>query len=209
MSLGGFDVLFYTLAFLVPGFVLDSTLSVFTPRKVESAQLSFLRFLALSCVNYAFWSWLIYLMFRVEFFTAHPVRTATAWGVIILVSPVALGVFLGYFSQQEGIRKILQRIGLNPIHVIPTGWDYKFSKSNKAVWVFVTLKDGSSVAGLFGSKSFASSESGERDLYIQEVFRISDDGSWQCIPRSSGILIRGDQIKHIEFWNDEEETSDV
>ena len=208
MSLGGFDALFYTLAFLVPGFVLYSTLSIFTPRKVEPTQLSFLRFLTFSCVNYGMWSWLIYLMLRAEFFTAHPVRTAIAWGAIIIVSPIALGVLVGYFSQKESIRKALQRIGVDPIHVIPTGWDYKFSKS-KAAWVLVTLKDGSTVAGLFGSKSFASSEPGERDLYIQEVLKINPDGLWQRIPRSAGILIRGDQIKHIEFWNDEKEKNDA
>jgi hypothetical protein len=71
--------------------------------------------------------------------------------------------------------------------------------------VLVTLKDGGQVAGLFGSRSFASSDPSERDLYIQSVFSMSGKGQWQRVPRNDGVLISGDQIKYIEFWTDEME----
>ncbi len=209
MTLSTFDTIFYTFSFIVPGFILHSTLTVFVPQKAEQPQLSFLRFLTLSCVNYAIWSWLIYLIFRSNFFINHPFRTSVAWGTIVLISPVVLGILGGHFSQKEIIRKALQAIGLKPIHVIPTAWDYTFNKIQKAVWILVTLKDESTVAGLFGSKSFASSEIGKRDLFIQEIFKISGDGPWQRISRSAGILIKEDQIKHIEFWEDVEEENNV
>lgn len=202
------EALFYTLAFLVPGFVMYATYSVFAVRRAEVPKLSFLRFLTLSCVNYAAWSWLVYLIFSAEFFAGHAVRSAAALGWIILGSPLALGLVAGYFSQKETIRKVLMGLGLRPMHPVPTGWDYKFSTIKKAVWVPVTLKDGSHVAGLFGSKSFASSDPKERDLYIQRVYRIEKEGPWKPVERSDGILIAGDQIKYVEFKSDEKEDTD-
>ena len=202
MTISGFDALFYTLAFLVPGFILQLTLSTFVPQKEEQTDLSLLRFLALSCVNYALWAWLVFLIVRTDFYLVHPYWTAAAWSVIILVSPALLGLLLAHFSQKETLRRLLQRIGFAPIHEIPTAWDYKFSRTESALWVLVTLKDGARVAGLFGSRSLASSKSGERDLYIQKVYKIPSTGTWQPVSRSEGILLMGDQIKHIEFWGD-------
>jgi hypothetical protein len=205
MAPSGFEAVFCTLAFVVPGFILHATFSVFVPVRTERPDLSFLRFLALSCVNYGVWSWLVYLIFTAPFFENHPYRGAAAWGIIILVSPVATGIVWGVLSQKEAGRRLLQRCGLSPVHRVPTAWDYKFSRTTEAVWVLVTLKDGNKVAGLFGSRSFASSEPNERDLYIQMVFRVPDEGVWQRVPKSEGILISGDQIRHIEFWADQKE----
>ncbi|WXJ78524.1 hypothetical protein MTMBA_06010 [Moorella thermoacetica] len=194
---------------MVPGFILHTTLSMLVPQRGEHKELSFIRFLTLSCINYALWSWLIYLLIRHDFFIANPIYTAIVWWLIILVSPVLVGVIIAHFHCKETFRKALQRFGINPVHPIPTAWDYRFYETNKPVWVLVTMKDGSQVAGLFGSRSFASSEPGERDLYIQEVFRIDGDEPWQRVPESDGILILGDQIKHIEFWKEEEVEDDA
>lgn len=205
MTLAGSDVLFYTLAFLVPGFIMHLTLSIFVPRRTEQSELSFLRFLALSCMNYAIWSWLIYLILATGLYSTHPYRVAFVWGVIILVSPVIIGIVLARLSQKEIPRTLLQRFGFNPIHEIPTAWDYQFSRIDAPTWALVTMNDGSTVAGLFGSQSFASSDPSERDLYLQEVLRAADGGTWQRVARNEGILIRGDQIKYIEFWCDSPE----
>lgn len=146
-------------------------------------------------------------MIRLDFFVANPIYAAIGWGFIILVGPIVVGVIVGCFHYKETLRKVLQRYGINPIHPIPTVWDYKFSKTDKPVWVLITMKDGSQVAGLFGSRSFASSDPGQRDLYLQEMFRMDGDQPWQRIPQNDGILIRGDEIKHIEFWEGQEEES--
>lgn len=79
MTIDRLDIVFYTLAFVVPGFVLHSTFGMFVPRKDERADLTLLRFLTWTSLNYAIWSWLIYLLFHVEFFTAHPIRSSIAW----------------------------------------------------------------------------------------------------------------------------------
>lgn len=201
MEISSLNTLFYTLAFVVPGFIIHFTYSIFVPQKVEQIQFYFLRFLFFSAINYSIWSWLIYLIIQPDILEKYPRGTAASWWFIIFISPVLLGMLCGYLNKLELVRKALQKIGLNPIHVIPTGWDFKFSKIEDKTWVIITLKDGSTVAGLFGTKSFASSDPQERDIFVEEVFCINDEGKWESATRNNGILIRGEQIKYIEFFH--------
>jgi hypothetical protein len=205
VTLSDYNTAFYTLAFVVPGFVLHSTMSICLPKREEGAELSFLRFLTLSCLNYAVWTWLIYLLLNTEFFTLHPWRAASAWFAIIFLSPVAIGLLLAFLQEKDIPRKWLQRWGLRPVHPIPTAWDYVFRKVEDCVWALVTLKDGRQVAGLFATQSFASSAPAERDLYLEKVFVWDASEPWKPVPRSDGILIRGDEIRHVEFWTDKKE----
>jgi len=210
IALTSFDAVFYAITFLVPGFVMDLTLSIFVPKRLEDLQFSLLRFLTLSCVNYAVWSWLIYLIF---FTTDREVLsvfyTALSLGVVVFISPIVIGVLLGYFSQKEWIKKILNKLGLNTISSIRTSWDHKFSKTNESVWLIVTLKDGSTVAGYFGNNSFVSSIDSERDLYIEEIYKIDTNESWERLIPPCSILLKGEEIKYIEFWSDKQEEANV
>lgn len=201
MTFGANENLFLALVFIVPGFIWYTVMSAFVPRRVETKELSLLRFLTLSCINFAIWAWLIYLVLTSNVFLMSLGWSATAWAIVTFVSPVILGVIFGKGSQSGVFRNFLQRLGFYTIHPIPTGWDYFFSQE-EPVWVLVTLIDESQVGGFFGPKSFASDEPGERDIYIQEVFKVSQDGPWEGVDKSKGILIKGDHVKHIEFWRD-------
>lgn len=200
MTLGNFNTLFYTLAFVVPGFILNSTISMLVPQRTDQTQVVLLRFLSLSFINYGFWSWLVYLIFRSPYFTDRVVLTALSWFFIIFAGPVVFGLIVGRFSETGVFRTILQRLGFKPIHVIPTAWDYKFSKTSTKAWVLVTLSDGQTVAGLYGHSSFASSQFGERDIYLERVYKVSNGSSWQEVNRTDGILLKEGSIKHIEFF---------
>ena len=127
----------------------------------------------------------------------------------MFISPLAIGVLLGFFSQKEWIKKILNRLGLNTISSTPTSWDYKFSKLNESVWLKVILKDGTTVAGYSGINSFASSISSERDLYIEEMYTIDTNNSWERLIPPRSILLKAEEIKYIEFWNDKQEEANV
>ena len=200
MTISNFDAVFYTISFLVPGFVMNSVISAFRPQKELKEKITFLRYLTLSSINYALWSWLIYIISQQSFIDQYPKRTAFAWFAIIFISPVIVGAFIGIIKQKEWVRNLLQKIGINTTHPIPSAWDYIFSKA-ESEWILVTLKDDSIVAGWFGSESFAASIADGKDIYIQEVYRI-DEGKWGKLERKSGIWIEAEQIKHIEFIND-------
>ena len=59
----------------------------------------------------------------------------------------------------------------------------------------VTLTTGERVAGLFGERFFASSDMGERDLYVEEEYTVDDDGKWQSRREKVGILISAREIR--------------
>ncbi len=113
------------------------------------------------------------------------------------VVPAFLGFLLGINVQKNLFRRVLQRCGLNPVHGIPTAWDWKFGDM-PGQWVIVTLKDGTRFAGHCGKDSFTSSDPAERDIYIQRIYDIDDNDNWS--PRGeTGLLIAAGEIRTIEF----------
>jgi hypothetical protein len=124
-------------------------------------------------------------------------RKASTWFALIFVGPALFGLLLGLNAQFGLARRILQWCCLNPVHVMATAWDWKFS-TMKEQWVLVVLKDGTKFGGFCGRNSFISSDSKERDLYIERVYDLDDQNNWH--PRDNGVLIAAGEIRTIEFW---------
>jgi hypothetical protein len=200
MSLDDVETVFLAFAFIVPGFVAHATLALFLPRRAEAPQLTLIRFLTLSAVNYAVWSWLLYLVVTTSFFQERNALAAVAWVWVMLAAPILLGLALAEALKRPQLYGLLQRVGLRPIHVIPTAWDWRFDRMAKPHWVLVTLLDGSFVAGLFGTESFASSDPTERDIYIEQIYEISSTGTWSMASKGKGILVPAREIRHIEIY---------
>ncbi len=70
--------------------------------------------------------------------------------------------------------------------------------------MLVTLTDGSSVAGAFSARSFASSDASEQDLFLEQTYKVEDDGPWQPVPMNRGVWIRGGAMRATEFLEFEE-----
>ena len=64
----------------------------------------------------------------------------------------------------------------------------------------MTLTSDERVAGFFGVESFASSDIGERDVYIEEEYLVSEGGIWEPRANKVGILVPFKEIKYVEFW---------
>lgn len=190
-----FDAVVVIAALLVPGFITDATLGMFVPSTRPPEWRGLLRYLTLSLLNYASWGWFFVIPYGREAVERHGAATALA----LVALPAILGMVLGIMSGKEPIRRVLLRFGINPIHVVPTAWDYKFSRGETR-YVLVTLRDGSSVAGLIGPRSFVSTCEAERDLYLEAVFLMGGERPWARHPRTDGILLKGSEIRSIEFF---------
>jgi hypothetical protein len=204
MEIKTLDSLFYTIAFIVPGFIILTTKSMFVQERDEKLSSLLLRCLTYSCVNYGLWSWLIYLLLMTDFFAKSTLSVAASLFLIDFISPVIIGGVYGHLLQRDTLGQLLGRFGLRILKPSPTGWDYKFSNIKSGVWIRVTFKDRSRVVGWFDSSSLASGEQKERDIYIEQVW-VEDSCKWKSVPRTDGMIIRGGEIKHIEFWKDEDE----
>ena len=193
-----FEVVFHTLVFVVPGFIVDSVLGALVPQRAQPAERSVLRLLTFSAINYALWSWLIYLLVASPVFSRNPWTQALGWVVVMGLGPAGLGLLLGTLQQRGFVKTVLAWFGVSAIHPIPRAWDWAFA-TGRAGWALVTLKNGQRIAGLFGPGSFASSDPAHPDLYLEALYRIREDGPWEQVPFTDGVWIAPSEILAIEF----------
>lgn len=78
MTVTSFAAIFYTLTFVIPGFIWASVFDRLVPRRAHAERTQLLRLLLLSSVNYALWSPLIFLMGTGAFFPGRVVPAALA-----------------------------------------------------------------------------------------------------------------------------------
>jgi hypothetical protein len=122
----------------------------------------------------------------------------------VFLFPAIIGVFLGNLPFFSVWRNLLWRIGLQPVHPLPTAWDYCFSRL-RAGLIEVTLSDGSIIYGwLNPNRSFASSSEQQNDLLIGCVLQQGDSGN--LIPHTPNryIYLSKNQIKWIVFFEYEQ-----
>jgi hypothetical protein len=193
-------VLFTVLALVVPGFLIHSVMSMFTTRHAARAEASWVYPLTIGAANAAVWSWLIYLLLTAPVFQEQVWAATLGWTFVILLGPTFIGLLLGYNVQKAWTRRLLFAIGLKPVHPIPTAWDGRFGSVQQAHWVLVTLAGGEHIGGLFGQWSWASTDPNERDLYLEQIYEIDDDGTWQTVCHEKGVLIRDREIRYLEIW---------
>lgn len=198
MTIDGVNALFFTVGFLVPGFVWSAVLSTLLPARQAATEMRFLEFITLSCINHGLWSWLLFPLYQARFYERHPYLTGIILFVVVFLSPVVLGIVSGRLQQTQAGGRFLRWLGLRTVHPIPCAWDWHFSRE-KPYWVLVTLKDGSRVHGLYHERSFAASDPNRRDLYIEAQFEPLESGEWAPLEDTGGVLIVADQIATIEF----------
>ena len=104
-----FNAVIYTVCFLVPGFLMDVTVSRFFYKKSEQVPLIVLRFLTFSCLNYAVWIFIFLLPWDKSFLT-NPVALAIIFFVVISISPLFLGWALGLVFKN--------------VSILPSVWNY-------------------------------------------------------------------------------------
>ncbi len=182
------------LPLLIPGFVALGVRSQFIRGFSPSqSKENFVIYLAFSSV---------YDTLVVRFIEPEWMTDSTIWFLVIFITvPAIIGLLLGINVQRNFIRGALGRIGIYTTHAFPTAWDWVFSRAVSEEWVLVTLKNGVQFSGLFGLESFAASSPNERDLYIQWLYDIDEEGNWDPVDeKGSGVLISASEISTVEFW---------
>lgn len=194
-DLKSFDNLYMTLGFLVPGLIALFVRSQFITGRRPPHGAALLSYLTVSIIYYALAFPFVDLVISIQ--KPYYLKTM-AWFVLVFMGPAILGLLLGINIQKGLSHRFLQLCNLNPVHIMPTAWDWKFGGMIEQ-WVLVTLKDGTRFAGFCGKDSFMSSDPAERDIYIQWIYDIDDNNNWS--PRGeNGVLITAGEIRTIEFW---------
>lgn len=192
MTIDSFDAVFYTAILILPGFIVNSVIDTTNPPKRLNDGLYFLKCFALSIVNCAIWCWLYKLIIECD-------KLSTFWHWILLVAvsifgALIFGVLIAAIKQKQIIDFCLSKLKINTIHSTPTAWDYYFSKQVSG-FVIVTLVDDVKLYGWYSCNSFSSSDSDERDIYIEKAYK----ENWVPDEESNGFYVPKGQIKYIEF----------
>nr|WP_246024133.1 DUF6338 family protein [Azospirillum ramasamyi] len=156
-------------------------------------------YLALSGLNYGLFSPLIYAVLYLDWFKSHQIVSLFSWFFVMFIGPFTLAIISAYSIKHHWFTKVARKFGLNPVNVFPTSWDRKFCHQTEGCFVIVTLKNDSEIFGYYGVNSFSSSEPTERDIYIEQMYDVSDKGEWTEGPSGKGILILHSEIRCVEF----------
>jgi hypothetical protein len=191
--------IYLALAFVVPGMIIVFVRQQFLTGRVRPLSESILSYVALTALYYGLAAPFVEYVLSVQ----EPGREKIfAWLGLIILGPAIVGFVLGVFAQKNVFRRILQFCRVNPVHATPSAWDYAFARLKKDHFVMVTLGDGSTVCGIYGARSFASSDPAERDLLLQEIYDV-DGNSWSKRTEIQAILIPSKEIKHVQIWTPE------
>jgi hypothetical protein len=172
--------------FIVPGLIALFVRSRFIAGRRPSIKENLLVFVVLSLFYY---SLTIFFLEKALSVREPWIAQAAIWITLVLLGPALFGFILGIAAQREWFTRFANWLGFAVVHIIPAAWDWRFSSiPREGLFVMVTLISGERVAGLFRANSFASSDTSERDLYIEEEYTVTDDGEWQARPERVGIL---------------------
>jgi hypothetical protein len=190
------------LLFVVPGFVALKTYKLFVPGERLEAGAALMDAVVYSMVNYAIMWWPIYILTRPGFADHHHRWFVTGTFAVLLIAPAGLAWALYRFRASEWASARFQ-------HPIPMAWDYFFALKRPCFMLF-HLKSGERIGGFFGKKSFVSSFPEEPDVYIEEVWRVDENGLFlERPPGTAGILIRFAECEMIELFEANEGQPEV
>ena len=196
MTIDSFDIVFYTAIFVLPGFLINSIIDTLNPTQKKSEGVLLLKSILYSIIHCAVWSWAYKLIFKLEMDLPY-----CYWVILIgftIIAATVFAILIGIIKQKQLVRKVLSALKIYCPHSIPNSWDYAFARP-EGIWVIVTLTDDSVIYGEFSTKSFASSDPEERDLFIEKIYIPNEKGEWIAAEKNDGIYIHKDQIKTIEF----------
>jgi len=194
MDFKSIDTIYLAVGFLVPGLIISYVRAQFFTGRTSKQTDSLLSFLTLSVIYYGFTAPVLPWLLSIH---DESYLKLAVWYCLVIVGPAAFGILISIPSRTGIIRKLFGKLGLSPVHSMPTAWDWRFSDKNQS-WLIVTLKDGTVFAGYFGGSSFASSDPSERDIYIEKVYNIDSSNSW-TETGEKGVLISKDVIQSVEF----------
>ena len=125
----------------------------------------------------------------------HP--TAKAGGLLshlfIIIFPILWSVLFAKLPNYKFINQYIR-------HPSPKPWDVLFSK-REPYWVIVHLKNGKKIGGLYDVNSLSSSDPAEEQIYLEEVWKLDDNGGFdKRVDRTKGMIILDEEISCIELF---------
>ncbi|MEJ0058172.1 MAG: DUF6338 family protein [Terricaulis sp.] len=192
-NLGSPEAAYYLLALSVPAIVFLFVRIQFTHGRMPKAGDAALYYLAITAIYYGVAYPFVLLAIATP---GNWFSWWLGWLSLAFLIPAVLGAIAGWAAQRDLLYRALRAMGLKTVHMTPTAWEWRFGQC-PGEWVVVTLTNGNAYGAKCGSGSFISTEPSERDLYLECVYDIADDGTWT--ERGYGMLISAGEVSTVEF----------
>lgn len=179
------------LIFFIPGFITLKVYDLLVPGQERDFSKSLFDAVAYSSLNFAALLWLIGI---VRSGSLPPWLWYTAMFALLIGMPAAWPVL---FLRMRKHPMVARRIASPNARV----WDDIFGKRTP-YWVIVHLKDQRRIGGLYGGKSFTSHSPAPPEIYLEEVWKLGENGGFtdSRVDSTAGILIMGAEILALEFF---------
>lgn len=124
--------------------------------------------------------------------------------LVLFVGPIFLAYILSSIWRANWSQSILSIIGLSRVDLTPQAWDWFFLTEEKGCWIVAELNDGTKVGGEFGDNSFVSISPHGRDIFLEKLYEITEDGNFgEKLNDTIGGWINGDSVKSLGFYRAE------
>jgi hypothetical protein len=196
------------ILFLVPGLNATWFLERLRgPSRLKGAE-RLLRALSLSLLIYASASpWLVAIGGRIlESRPVSPWELIFGGFVVLFIAPLFLALVAAILGMSSRAKWLLGLVAT--IDPTPRAWDFAF-KGERPFFCRIKLRDGELVGGVFGDDSFATAYPEPQDVFLEEVWRLREDGSFvEPLEGTAGLLVSGTSIDFVEFLVAQEVTAD-
>ena len=178
----------YLIVFVLPGYLSWSVWRVLFPIRTTRVADSLIAIIMAGLVNSFLVGWVIPEVRVLDSLFGQ----VAAFAGVYLVAPDLWPLIIRALLQ---IPFVKQRI----VHPIPKAWDYFFGL-HVPCFVLARLKNGALLGGVMGSRSFASSYPSDEDLYLEQLWSVTDQGQFLSpVPDTKGALISRSDCEYIQF----------
>lgn len=189
------------LFLLVPGFVFIKVFDNLLPGVRRSFAQQVIDIVCWSFTILALWILPAFIVFGLS-------QRVSGWLFYLLLGALILGgvfgtpILLAYLIYRLYTRGTLKNWGTRPS---PTSWDWFFSNRAGNHYVRFYLKEGTQFGGYFGENSFATSSPKAPEIYVEEVWRLDEDGRFvERVEETDGAMVNREDCTRIEFFKSRE-----
>lgn len=191
------EVLVLLLFLLVPGFVFIRAVDTLHPGRLMSTGKQVIDVVFWSVANLAIWFLPTLILLKLG--------PGLPYGLyyLLLFVLIVLGIFggpllLAYIIHRLELRGTLKNLGTKSS---PTPSDWVFSHEAGNHYVRFHRKEGKDLGGYFGENSFAKASPNGQEIYVEEVWRLNEDGRFiERVEGTTGAIVHREDCDLIEFF---------
>jgi hypothetical protein len=188
--------LLFFVVLIAPGFVATSVYRLLVPSPRRDPTSFTVELASYGMVNLALVSWMIPAVLDARLMKEQPGMFAAGMLTMLAVVPAFLALLTFAARRARWATRWFQ-------HPMPTAWDFLFSQ-RRALWVLFHLKDGQRIGGFFGRESYASSYPIAAEIYVENVWRVDENGRFaENVEGNAGMIIRYADCHLMEFYRAE------